>query len=161
LRREEKEMATIRRIVLHCSDSPDTNTKVDVNEIRRWHVKERGWSDIGYHFVVKRDGTVQQGRYHNGDSILEGKEIGAHARGHNSDSLAVCWVGRDKPAAEQYDALLELLLSLAKAYRVPLPSVLGHCELDPGKTCPNLDMGRVRSDMRRLETLRQKNKPSA
>ena len=139
-------MSAIRRIVIHCSDSPDT-LDIGVREIRQWHVKDRGWSDIGYHAVVRRTGVVEIGRYEDGDSVLEGKEIGAHVAGQNSDTLAVCWVGRDKPTPEQKLALFRHVIYLMNVHKIPVERVLGHKELDAKKTCPNLDMDGFRKSL--------------
>lgn len=146
---EDTQMARIRKIVVHCSDSPD-NLDIGAREIHGWHVRDRGWTDIGYHYVVRRSGTVELGRYHNGDSVLEGKEIGAHVKGQNSDALAICWVGRVKPRAAQMAALLKLVRALMAAHQVPLAKVYGHKELAEGKTCPNLDMDDFRDELRGL-----------
>lgn len=136
-------MSTIARIVLHCSDSPDI-VDIGVKEIKAYHTagppSGRGWSDIGYHYVVRRNGVVEVGRYENGDSVLEGKEIGAHVRGHNSDSLAICWVGRTSMTAPQRGSLIKLLRHLMQTHSLLTEDVLGHYELDPKKTCPNIDM---------------------
>lgn len=124
---------------------------IGVKEIRVWHTKKppdgRGWSDIGYHYVVRRDGTVETGRYENGDSILEGKEIGAHVAGQNSDSLAVCWVGRNKITKVQKTALLRHVVYLMKLHGIPVERVYGHYEFDKHKTCPNLEMVKVRKEL--------------
>ena len=48
-------------IVIHCADTPD-DRDVDMATIKKWHVEERGWSDIGYHFVIRRNGLVEAGR---------------------------------------------------------------------------------------------------
>lgn len=149
-------MAEIKRIIIHCSDSRD-DLDIGVKEIRAWHTTPapggRGWKDIGYHYVVRRDGTVETGRYENGDSVLEGKEIGAHVAGQNSDSLAVCWVGRDALSPVQGRALLDHVYHLMTSHNVPLAGVLGHCELDPGKTCPNLNMADIRTLLESLDQL--------
>lgn len=140
-------MAKIQKIVVHCSDSPDSRD-VTVDEIRRWHTdmppKGRGWGDIGYQYVLTRDGTIHVGRPHNGDSILAGKEIGAHARGHNADSLSICLVGRKDFAPAQMLSLIYLIQQLRKQHWIPVSQVLGHYELDAGKTCPNIDLNELR-----------------
>ena len=48
-------------IVIHCADTPD-NRDVDMATIKKWHTEERGWDDIGYHFVIRRNGLVEAGR---------------------------------------------------------------------------------------------------
>ena len=137
----------IQRLIVHCSDSPD-NLDIGVAEIRAWHTmappQGRGWRDVGYHYVVRRDGTVEVGRYENGDSVLEGKEIGAHVQGHNADTLGICWVGRDRIEPVQRAALLKLLRHLMTLHGIAPMNVLGHGELNPGKSCPRLDMVGVR-----------------
>jgi hypothetical protein len=128
-------LSRITRIVIHCSDSPDT-MNIGAEEIRKWHMdpppKGRGWSDIGYHYVVTRSGTIEAGRYHDGDSILEGSEIGAHVAGQNKDSLAICWVGRTKPSAAQYQSLIVLVCLLCASHGVALEGVYGHGQGPPG-----------------------------
>jgi N-acetylmuramoyl-L-alanine amidase len=73
----------IDRIVVHCSATPN-GKHFDVDTIRSWHA-ERGFKDIGYHFVIYTDGSVVPGR------PLE--KIGAHALGYNESSVGVCLVG--------------------------------------------------------------------
>jgi len=99
-------MRNIEEIIIHCSATPE-GRDVSTEEIRQWHL-DRGWSDIGYHFVVELDGTVYDGR------PLE--IAGAHARGHNSQSIGICYVGgvdsdmeaKDTRTNEQAIALVEL-----------------------------------------------------
>lgn len=66
-------MRKIDRIVIHCSASPD-NRDIGAEEIRQWH-KSQGWKDIGYHWVIRRDGTIEQGR--------KEFDIGSHVKGFN------------------------------------------------------------------------------
>lgn len=73
-------MREVQKHIIHCSDS----TFGDVAEIRRWHIA-RGFNDVGYHFVIRRDGEVEMGR------TLE--TIGAHCKGHNTNSIGTCLVG--------------------------------------------------------------------
>jgi N-acetylmuramoyl-L-alanine amidase len=119
---------------------------IGATEIRRWHTdpkpKGQGWNDIGYHFVVRRNGIVEDGR--------PVRLSGAHAAGHNTDSIGICLVGGvdadDKMKADcnftslQWDALFELVNSLTDEYRIAPGGVLGHRDL-PGvtKACPCFD----------------------
>lgn len=73
----------MKKLILHCSDS--ANPLHGVDEIRRWHVEERGWSDIGYHWVIERDGSLKAGRPENIQ--------GAHTLGHNKD-IGLCMCGK-------------------------------------------------------------------
>jgi N-acetyl-anhydromuramyl-L-alanine amidase AmpD len=124
------------QIIIHCSDSPDSRGDIGVKEIRDWHLK-RGWSDIGYHFVVKRDGTVEEGR---GEHF-----VGAHTEKWNGKSIGICWVGRKEPTPIQLAKLLRKVKDLLKKYGLNESQVLGHKELNPNKTCPNLDMEKFRA----------------
>lgn len=147
-------MSEIKKIVIHCSDSPD-HLDIGVREIRAWHVKDRGWSDIGYHYVIRLDGTIEIGRKHNGDSVLEGAEIGAHVKGENSDSLAICWVGRDKIKRRQLASLQILTLYLLSVHRLPVAAVYGHYEFNHLKTCPNINMEEFRTKIDATNTVLQ------
>lgn len=129
-------MRAIRKIVIHCSDSPD-DRDIGVKEIDSWH-RQKGWSSCGYHFVVRRDGTIEKGR--------PVAQIGAHVAGHNSDSIGICWIGRNSISDKQRAALIELVETLLIEYKLQPENVLGHKELDPHKTCPNLDMDELRKE---------------
>lgn len=73
----------IRKIILHCTATPD-GEDFTVDQIRKWHL-DRGFKDIGYHWIVYRDGSVHAGRQ---EAIA-----GAHTSNHNYDSIGVCYVG--------------------------------------------------------------------
>ncbi|NEY92251.1 N-acetylmuramoyl-L-alanine amidase [Tabrizicola oligotrophica] len=80
----------VTEIILHCADTrPDWMAgrplAEKVAEIQRWHVQERGWRDIGYHWVIDRDGAVAPGRRET--------EIGAHVEGHNRGTIGICLLG--------------------------------------------------------------------
>lgn len=77
-------MRKINKIIVHCSATPPS-MDIGVAEIRKWHVQDNKWSDIGYHYVIRRDGTVEKGR------PIE--TPGAHTQGHNANSIGVCLVG--------------------------------------------------------------------
>lgn len=129
-------MRKIHYIIVHCTDSPD-NMDIGVKEIDEWH-KLRGWSGIGYHCVIRKGGSREEGRGHN--------EVGAHAYGHNKDSLAVVWVGKYDLQDLQRVSLVSEIVEWMLAYDVPISNVLGHCELpNVTKTCPNLNMNLIRN----------------
>lgn len=130
----------VKYIVVHCSYTP-AKMNVDAATIDRWH-REKGWRGIGYHKVILRDGTVEDGRPLN--------QQGAHVRGLNASSVGVVMAGgmnksKDGPEInytdEQYAALRELLDDLTENY-FPLAKVKGHTDFDKGKTCPNFDAGK-------------------
>lgn len=144
----------ISTIVLHCSDTP-WSMDIGVKEIREWHTakppKGRGWRDIGYHYVVRRNGVIETGRYENGDKFLEGTEVGAHVGGHNGYTIAICWVGRVEAEMpeRQREALFGIVKRTCERLGVTADAVMGHRELAPesGKTCPNLDMPKFREEL--------------
>ena len=101
-----------------------------MEDVRRWHVEDNKWSDIGYHFVIEVDGTIARGR-----PIVRS---GAHAKGFNSRSIGICLIGTDVYSGEQILALKNLLIVLKNKYRVADKQVIGHYEVQPGKTCPGI-----------------------
>ena len=122
-------------LVIHCAATRPSQD-VGVREIRQWH-RARGFSDIGYHYVIRRSGKVDKGR--------PVDEIGAHVQGHNADSVGICLVGgineeTFKPennfTPQQWEALQRLLTALLRRY--PKAKVLGHRDF-PGvqKACPS------------------------
>lgn len=114
-------------IVVHCSATPVTSD-IGVDEIRDWH-QGKGWSDIGYHAVVRRNGQIEYGRH------LD--EAGAHVKGKNYQSVGVCLVGGVDPAGkaeanytpDQFISLKALLITLKRSY--PQAIILGHRDLSP------------------------------
>jgi len=125
-------------IVIHCAD---TYADMDIGaaDIRKWHVDERGWSDIGYHKVIRRDGTVEDGR----DLHVSG----AHASGFNSVSVGVCLVGgrgKDNKAEDNFTeaqmaSLKEVVEDLMGRFEWAMP--MGHRDLpNVTKECPSFDV---------------------
>ena len=125
---------TIINIVVHCAATIE-GQEYDAIDIDRWH-KKRGWRKIGYHFVVKLDGTIESGR------MLD--EVGAHVKGYNRGSIGICYIGgldadkepKDTRTEEQKESLLLLLKTLKKMY--PLAQILGHKDL-AARSCPCFD----------------------
>lgn len=132
----------INKLLLHCSDTP-TGRDVRWQDIDNWHSerwdKSPSGKYIGYHWVICIDGIVEQGRPEH--------EVGAHVRGHNKDSIAVCLVGRGTYNHAQIEALYFLLVKLCNAYGLEAKQVFGHYEFFSGKTCPMLDMNKVRENL--------------
>ncbi|MCK5639702.1 MAG: N-acetylmuramoyl-L-alanine amidase [Gammaproteobacteria bacterium] len=119
--------------IIHCADTP-ADMDIGAKEIRDWHVNGNGWSDIGYHSVIRRDGTIEKGR----DIDISG----AHAKGHNKHSIGICLVGGMGGfnfTREQMKSLDYIISAMEKIN--PDIEILGHCDL-PGvtKTCPNFDV---------------------
>lgn len=130
-------MRPVNKIVVHCSATPPL-MDIGVGKIREWHVKGNKWSDIGYHLVIRRSGKVEEGRPEDMD--------GAHVRGHNKNTFAVCLVGgvneKGNPDSNftrnQWAALEEVVESLLVKY--PNAEVVGHRDLDSKKACPSFDV---------------------
>lgn len=122
----------IKEIIIHCSATAE-GRDYTVADIDRWH-KARGWKDIGYHYVVYRDGSVHTGRG------LE--QIGAHCTGHNAKSIGICYIGglasdgktpKDTRTPAQKEALRSLVAKLREQY--PTATIHGHNEF-ANKACP-------------------------
>jgi len=127
----------INKLIVHCTATPEYR-EIDITDVRRWHIEERGWSDVGYHFLVLLDGTIQKGR------PLE--RSGAHTKGHNHDSIGVAYVGgmsadgeqsapKDTRTEEQKEALVDLLCELRLSYG---GEIYGHRDFS-SKACPSFD----------------------
>jgi len=128
-------MRRIDQIIVHCTATP-AGRETSVDEIRRWHL-QRGFSDIGYHFVIGLDGCIEDGR------PIE--KIGAHCKGKNRHSIGICYVGGmdkemknwvDTRTPEQCLALEELLWQLKGLF--PHAGIYGHNNFST-KACPSFD----------------------
>lgn len=126
----------VEKIIIHCSATPE-GRDVTAKEIDRWH-RARGFRCIGYHFVVRLDGSVERGRPEN--------EIGAHCLGENARSIGVCYIGgidrdtlkpKDTRTPAQRIALRKLVRQLE--VRHPGATVHGHREF-AAKACPCFDI---------------------
>ena len=144
--RFKKSRRNITKIIVHCSATPE-GEDLTVEQIRKDH-KAQGWSDIGYHYVIYRDGSIHEGR----DVNLQGAHCGDN--GGNIGSIGICYIGgkerripgvayknlkdKDTRTDAQKVALLNLLLTLRKLY--PQAKIYGHRDFDKhGKTCPSFD----------------------
>lgn len=131
-----KPRITTKYLVVHCAATKPT-MDIGLREIRQWH-RERGWLDIGYHFVIRRDGTVETGRPKG--------VIGAHVEGHNYESLGICMAGgidqSGKPENNFTPAQFESLRALLDTLKADYPSarIVGHRDLDSKKACPSFDV---------------------
>lgn len=135
-------MRKINKLVIHCSDS-DNPKHDNVETIRKWHT-ERGFigpdgiegteDDIGYHYIITQDGKVHPGR--------DERNIGAHVKGHNSDSIGICLTGGKRTVANeaQKESLEILLINLCTKYNLSKMDILAHNDLDKNKTCPIFDL---------------------
>jgi len=121
----------IRYLVVHCADTSDEQ-QLDARDIHRMHLGF-GWHGVGYHRIICRDGSVQNGR--------PDFWIGAHVKGFNEVSLGVCLIGRNNFTSAQFDSLENLLREWKNDY--PAAVICGHCDFDyTDKTCPNFDVAK-------------------
>jgi len=130
-------MREINKIIVHCSATREGDD-IDVATIRGWHVNERGWSDIGYHYVIYLDGSIHKGR----DIRIQG----AHTKGHNKDSIGICYIGgveedgktsKDTRTDAQKESLTKLLLELKT---IDYCGAIIHSHSDfSNKDCPSFD----------------------
>ena len=135
--RFKRSRRTITEIIVHCSATPE-GKDYTVADIRRWH-KAQGWSDIGYHYVIYRNGHIEPGR----DVDL----IGAHCVNHNAKSIGICYIGgvtndgkqkaKDTRTLAQKAALLSILTEMKRLY--PQARIYGHHDFERGKDCPSFD----------------------
>lgn len=121
----------VKYIVVHCSDSPQGRGD-DAETIHRWHLERKPvpFDGIGYHYVITEDGTCQNGRplYWQG----------SHAYGYNNKSVGICLIGKGDYTKEQMSTLRTLTGYLDGIFVNAL--VVGHNDLNKGKTCPMFDV---------------------
>lgn len=127
-------MRKIDKIIIHCSATPE-GKDFTVQQIRQWHVQGNGWRDIGYHFVIYRNGSIHKGR------PIE--QVGAHTTGQNAHSIGICYIGgmtadnktpKDTRTEAQRLALIKLVRELKASY--PSATIHGHNEF-ANKACPS------------------------
>lgn len=128
-------MRKINKIIIHCTATPE-GRDVTKKDLYAWHVKERGWSDIGYHFFIDLAGEIHECR------PIE--RTGAHTKGHNWDSIGIAYAGgmnadntksKDTRNELQREALVDLLCQLHDTYG---GVVYGHRDFS-FKDCPSFD----------------------
>lgn len=127
----KKSTRSINKFIIHCTATVE-GQNITVADVKRWH-KMRGFSDIGYHYLIYLDGSIHNGR----DVNISG----AHTLGYNSHSIGICYVGgldknkkaKDTRTPEQKASLLKLLKQLKSLY--PKATIHGHYEF-ANKACP-------------------------
>ena len=128
-------MRTITLIIIHCSAVKPLQQS-GVREIDGWH-RAKGWKSCGYHYVIRRDGTIEVGR--------PVEEVGAHCLNRNRHSIGICYEGgldaegrpADTRTEAQKKALRELLQQLHAQF--PRAIIAGHNVFNPMKACPCFD----------------------
>ena len=138
----KKSTRNIRYLVVHCSATPEGRDHT-AKDIDLWH-RQRGFNEIGYNYIVRLNGTVEEGRDVN--------KVPAHVTNHNKDSIGICYIGGCEPHGQivngqlvyqpkdtrtpaQKEALIKLLKELKTLY--PQAEILGHRDFpDVAKACP-------------------------
>lgn len=124
-------MRELKEIILHCTATNEGHD-YSVEQVRKWHL-DRGFNDIGYHFLIRLDGTVEAGR------PLE--TVGAHCKGHNANSIGIAYVGgldkngrpKDTRTLPQKEAMRRLVHDLKQYF----PRLEVHCHNEYStKACP-------------------------
>jgi N-acetylmuramoyl-L-alanine amidase len=142
----DEALRPISEIIVHCSATrPEWmagQAMADkVAEIRRWHIKDRGWKDIGYHYLIDRNGIVATGR--------PVEQVGAHVQGHNTGTIGVCLIGGhgssetdrfDQHFTAQQDKALRALLADLKRKHTGVSKITGHNQYAT-KACPGFNVG--------------------
>ena len=126
-------------IIIHCA-ATKASMDIGYDEIRKWHVDQNGWDDVGYHFIIRRNGKLEKAR-------PEGYS-GAHAPSHNSRSIGICLVGgmaddggpENNFTLEQFLTLKDLVNMIMDKYS-DITEVLGHCDVQENKpNCPGFNV---------------------
>lgn len=132
-----------KKIILHCSATRE-GQDIKAKTIREWH-KQRGFEDIGYHYLIDLDGSVEKGR--------DEKMVGAHCVGQNSDSIGICYVGgcdksmhpKNTLTEAQKHTLLDLVYLLLENYHLTIKDVHAHNEY-ANKACPSFKIDWFRQE---------------
>ena len=123
-------------IVIHCTQTPK-DMDIDVAKVTEWHT-QRGFDTIGYHYLIKRDGTLQTGR--------DEDAVGAHAVAVNGTSIGVALAGggtadmgwENNFAPVQFETLKSIILKLKDKYDIE--KIIGHYQVEASKECPSFDV---------------------
>lgn len=142
-------MAGVGRITIHHSGWDVINyddydqTRKHLEKIRKYHVKERHWADIGYHYIIDRGGRIWQARPIHFQ--------GAHVKQHNEHNMGIVLMGnfdRQRPTGLQYQSLTAALTYFQRAYQIPVKHVYTHQELNKTE-CPGVRLQRHMVSLRR------------
>lgn len=142
---EYEERPTTEVIVIHHAGFPDGDKDSSAEEIHKFHQEVNGWAGIGYHFVIRKDGTIEQGR--------KLSAVGAHALHHNKNSIGICVAGNfnlAKPRHEQMDSLKLLTAWLCQKYKLnPMKKgvIVGHRNLND-TSCPGDNLYKKLDELR-------------
>lgn len=143
---EYEERTATEVIVIHHEGFPEGDTDHSAQYIHKFHREVNGWAGIGYHYIIRKDGTIEQGR--------RPKAVGAHALHYNKNSIGICLAGNfevAKPTAAQIDSLKLLTAWLCQKYKLdPMKSgvIVGHRNLND-TDCPGKNLYLKLNELRR------------
>lgn len=126
------------KVILHCSATRDEGDLIGVEQIREWHL-ERGFEDVGYHYVIRRSGVIELGR--------KVDLVGAHTKGFNQNSIGVALVGNRDFTADQISSLKVLFKTIKTTYQIDYDNWFCHYQFS-NKTCPNWPVEALRELLR-------------
>lgn len=128
-------MRRITKVIIHCA-ATKPSMDIGASDIKKWHL-DRGWKDIGYHYVIRRNGDIENG--------IAVALAGSHTKGHNANSIGICLVGgindKGEPESNFTKAQWATLERLVRVLKVDFPhaTVHGHREF-AAKACPSFDV---------------------
>lgn len=142
------DLGQVKRIILHHAEAKSCS----IEDIHRWHLNN-GWSGCGYHFLVRKDGTVYRGRPEN--------KLGAHTSNHNTGSLGICFEGafnQETMAETQIKSGQELVTYLCDKYRLLKANVYKHKDFN-STDCPgnNFPFETIQQGAKQTVTVTQNN----
>lgn len=146
-----KKEREITEIIVHCSAS-DAPIDDSIDAVRTLHTSPKHWLvlwegkevpgkgflDVGYHYFIQNDGTVEGGR---DESIM-----GAHCYGRNAHSIGICLSGNEEFSKIQFYQARKLIRQLMKKYGLTPESVKPHNFYNKQKSCPNFDISKLLED---------------
>tara|TARA_R100001463_G_scaffold119727_3_gene175666 strand:- start:2392 stop:2922 length:531 start_codon:yes stop_codon:yes gene_type:complete len=139
-----RDTSTIDSIVVHQTAGSDQG-KFTAYNIANDHVNNNDWAGIGYHYLITDDGKIYKTNPEN--------KISYHASGWNTRSIGVSITGNHTLGQEidskKYNALVYLLAKLSNKYNISVNKIVGHNETGSPKSCPNLNMDQLRSDVKK------------
>ena len=142
---EYEERPSTEVIVIHHAGFPDGDKDSSAEEIHKFHQEVNGWAGIGYHYVIRKDGMIEQGR--------KPLAVGAHAYQHNKNSVGICVAGNFdlvKVPSVQMDSLKLLTAWLCQRYKLdPMQRgvIVGHRDLND-TACPGNNLYKKLDEIR-------------
>lgn len=119
-------------VMIHCSASDDPLAD-NIETMRQWHLA-RGWRDVGYHYFIRKDGTIEKGR----DELDDGAHCVYDLLGKsmNRTSISICLHGleHDRFTKEQFESCAFVIRGLMKRHKIG--AIVPHSMFHSSKTCP-------------------------